>query len=140
MKEVYDDLVNHKVFGALIDTYPVGSAKDLFNDAKLTVNNIFDYSLNYGVVLGGEGRKLQPCLEHYIKQETEEIHHSVVKHVQPLKVMIVNFISLRFLEVSLSQHTICQQFASMHRKRQEVTSLFDDVQSVTMKFGHIYQN
>ncbi|XP_028409022.1 protein sidekick-2-like [Dendronephthya gigantea] len=53
LKEIYDDLVNHKVFGALIDTYTVASATDLFNDAKLTVNNIFDYSLNYGVVLGG---------------------------------------------------------------------------------------
>lgn len=92
LKEIYDDLVNHKVFGALIDTYTVASAKDLFNDAKLTVNNIFDYSLNYGVVLGGEGRKLQPCFEHYIKQETEEIHHAVVKHVKPLKVFFTSFL------------------------------------------------
>ena len=74
------------MFGALIDTYTVASAKDLFNDDKLTVNEIFDYSLNYGVVLAGEGRKLQPCLEHYITEETEEIHHSVMKHVKPLKV------------------------------------------------------
>jgi hypothetical protein len=87
LKEIYDDLLKHKVFGALIDTYTVSSAKDLFNDAKLTVNKIFDYSLNYGVVLGGEGRKLQPCLERYITQETDEIHQSVVKHVKPLKVL-----------------------------------------------------
>ena len=73
------------MFGALIDTYTVGSATNLFNNDKLTVNEIFDYSLNYGVVLAGEGRKLQPCLENYITKETEEIHHSVIKHVKPLK-------------------------------------------------------
>ena len=86
LQEIYNDLLNHKVFGALIDTYTVGSATNLFNNDKLTVNEIFDYSLNYGVVLAGEGRKLQPCLENYITKETEEIHHSVIKHVKPLKV------------------------------------------------------
>ncbi len=89
LKQIYNDLVNHNVFGALIDTYTVSSDKDLFNDAKLTVNNIFDYSLNYGVVLGGDGRKLQPCLENYIIKETQEIHHSVEKHVKPLKVLYI---------------------------------------------------
>ena len=93
LKEIYDDLVNHKVFGALIDTYTVASAHTLFNDAKLTVNNIFDYSLNYGVVLAGEGRKLEPCLKHYIEQETEEIHHFVGKHVKQLKVLCINEIA-----------------------------------------------
>ena len=79
--------MNHKVFGSLIDTYTVASEQELFESAKLTVNKIFDYSLNYGVVLGGHARKLQPCLQKFVSRETEQLYEIVTANVKPLKVI-----------------------------------------------------
>ena len=79
-------MVDNKVFGSLIDTYTVASEQHLFNDKKLTVNRIFDYSLHYGVVLGGEARKLQPCLQRFLIQETDELYKIVTANVKPVKV------------------------------------------------------
>ena len=82
-------MVNNKVFGSLIDTYTVASEQEMFDNDKLSVNKIFDYSLNYGVVLGGQTRKLQPCLEHFLLQETEQVYQIVTKMIKPMKVIFI---------------------------------------------------
>lgn len=50
--------INCEVKGMFIDVFIVGSKKDLFNWWDLWISKLLDYKVVYGVVLGGEVKKL----------------------------------------------------------------------------------
>ena len=71
----------------LIDAYTVGSKKHLFNRRDLRISKLLDYSAAYGVVLGGEAKKIQRCLQKYVNEQRSEISKIVRNNVQAIEVL-----------------------------------------------------
>ena len=86
MEEVYRALVDRQVRGVLIDTYTVGSRRDLFNNTQIRIDKVLDYSTAYGVVLAGEGNKLQQCFNDYLQGQRSIVSHVIASNVQTIKV------------------------------------------------------
>ena len=84
--EISAALVNGEVSGALIDTYVLGSRKDLFENPSLRLIKIYDYSTAYGVVLGGEAKKLTQCFRKYVQSNKEKIFQTIQEHVEFVEV------------------------------------------------------
>ena len=84
--EVYNALVSRQVKGVLVDTFSVGARKDLFDDEKIRISKILDYSYAFGVVLAGEATKLQPCLKRYVTYERARIFDIVNSNIRSIKV------------------------------------------------------
>ena len=101
MQDVYNALKKREVKGILIDAFTVGSKKDLFTRSDIRINKILDYSAAYGVVLAGEGKKLQKCFQTYLNEERSEISKIVSSNVQPIEVGISK--QLRVLQQSKQQ-------------------------------------
>ena len=97
LQEVYNALTNREVKGMLIDAFTVGSKKHLFNRRDLRISKLLDYKAAYGVVLGGEAKKLQKCLQKYVSEQRSEISKIVEKNVESIEVRRIRFESiLRF--------------------------------------------
>ena len=79
--------MNGEVSGALIDTYVLGSRKDLFENPSLRLIKIYDYSTAYGVVLGGEAKKLRQCFRKYVQNNKERIFQAIQEHVEFVEVI-----------------------------------------------------
>lgn len=79
--------MNGEVSGALIDTYVLGSRKDLFENPSLRLIKIYDYSTAYGVVLGGEAKKLRQCFRKYVQSNKERIFQTIQEHVEFVEVI-----------------------------------------------------
>ena len=86
-------LLDKEIDGALIDAYAVGSKKQLFEKPSLRINRIYDYGSVYGVVTGGDSRKLQRCFNNYVPMNIAKIS----KHIEA----IVDQIEVSDLTVSL---------------------------------------
>jgi len=84
--EISAALVNGDVSGALIDTYVLGSRKDLFEKPSLRLMKIYDYSTAYGVVLGGEAKKLRQCFREYVQSHKEKIFQTIQEQVEFVEV------------------------------------------------------
>lgn len=91
LKEVYDALTNREVKGMLIDAFTVGSKKHLFNRRDLRISKLLDYKAAYGVVLGGEAKKLQKCLQRYVGEQRSEISKIVETNVETIEVGRIRF-------------------------------------------------
>lgn len=96
LQEVYDALTNREVKGMLIDAFTVGSKKDLFNRRDLRISKLLDYKAAYGVVLGGEAKKLQKCLQKYVSEQRSEISKIVERNVESIEVRRIRFESICF--------------------------------------------
>ena len=48
--------------------------------------DIYDYSTAYGVVLGGESKKLRQCFGRYMQSHRMKIFQTVEKHVDSVEV------------------------------------------------------
>ncbi|KAJ7389036.1 hypothetical protein OS493_034171 [Desmophyllum pertusum] len=83
--EISDALLNGEVTGALIDTYVLGSRKDLFEIPSLRLIKIYDYSTAYGVALGGDARKLRRCFRKYVQGHKKKIFQAIEEHVEFVK-------------------------------------------------------
>lgn len=92
LQEVYEALTNREVKGMLIDAFTVGSKKHLFNRRDLRISKLLDYSSAYGVVLGGEAKKLQKCFQKYVSEQRSEISKIVEKNVQAIEVPCIIFL------------------------------------------------
>jgi len=104
LKEVFDALTNREVKGMLIDAFTVGSQKHLFNRRDLRISKLLDYKAAYGVVLGGEAKKLQKCLQRYVAEQRSEISKIVETNVETIEVGRIRFDSkFRFRD-----HRNCQ--------------------------------
>ena len=104
LEEVYDALTNREVKGMLMDAFTVGSKKDLFNRRDLRISKLLDYKAAYGVVLGGEAKKLQKCLQRYVGEQRSEISKIVERNVETIEVGRIRFDSkFRFRD-----HRNCQ--------------------------------
>lgn len=86
LQEVYEALTSREVKGMLIDAYTVGSKKHLFNRRDLRISKLLDYSAAYGVVLGGEAKKIQKCLQKYVSEQRSEISKIVKNNVQAIEI------------------------------------------------------
>lgn len=84
--EIFEALLRGDVNGALIDTYVLGSRKDLFEKPSFRIIKIYDYSTAYGVVLGGEAKKLKQCFKKYMQGHQETIFQTIQKHVEFVEV------------------------------------------------------
>ena len=105
--EISEALINGDVTGALIDTYVLGSRKDLFEKPSLRVIKIYDYSTVYGMVLGGESRKLKQCFRRYIQRHRRKIFQAIEKHVEYVEVRRI--VNIRSQEVHVSAASVCIQ-------------------------------
>ena len=47
---------------------------------------IYDYSTAYGVVLGGEARKLKQCFRKYVQSHKEKIFQTIQEQVEFVEV------------------------------------------------------
>lgn len=47
---------------------------------------IYDYSTAYGVVLGGEARKLRQCFRKYVQSNKEKIFQTIQEQVEFVEV------------------------------------------------------
>ena len=66
----------------------MGSKKNLFNRRDLRISKLLDYSSAYGVVLGGEGKKLQKCFQKYVGEQRSEISKIVEDNVEMIEVCV----------------------------------------------------
>ena len=105
--EISEALINGDVTGALIDTYVLGSRKDLFERLSLRVIKIYDYSTVYGMVLGGESRKLKKCFRRYIQRHKRKIFQAIEKHVEYVEVRRI--VNIGSQEVHVSAASVCIQ-------------------------------
>ena len=67
----------------------VGSKKELFEKPFLRIYKVYDYSSVYGVVTGGDSRKLGKCFHNYIQKNTAIIFEHVAENVQAIQVAYV---------------------------------------------------
>ena len=63
----------------MVDVLVAGSRKDLFGKESFRLNKVLDSSSVYGVVLGGDARKLQSCFVMYIKENGDEFSRHIEK-------------------------------------------------------------
>lgn len=66
----------------------VGSKKHLFEKPFLRIYKIYDYSSVYGVVTGGDSRKLAKCFRSYIQENTAKIFEHVSSNVKAIQVKV----------------------------------------------------
>lgn len=88
LNEIYDAMVNRDVKGILVDSYTVGSKKELFERKDLRISKIFDFSSAYGVVLGGESKKLQTCFNSYLSEQRSYISQIIERNTQTIQVRV----------------------------------------------------
>ena len=88
--EISEALLKGDVTGALIDTYVLGSRKDLFEKPSFRLIKIYDYSTAYGIVLGGEARKLRQCFRRYVQSHQQKIFQTIQEHVEFVEVRKVD--------------------------------------------------
>ena len=86
MEEAVSALLNKHVEGLLVDTYTMGSRKDLFEKPNLMVSQILDYKTTYGIVMGGDSRKLAHCFYSYHQGYKEEIFRRIRQNVKSIEV------------------------------------------------------
>ena len=77
-----------QVEGLLVDTYTMGSRKDLFEKPNLLVSQILDYKTTYGIVMGGDSRKLAHCFYSYHQGYKEEIFRRIERSVRTVEVRL----------------------------------------------------
>ena len=75
----------------------MGSKKELFNRRDLRISKLLDYSAAYGVVLGGEAKKLQKCLQKYVSEQRSDISKIVEKNVETIEVQFVSYAAVIWL-------------------------------------------
>ena len=87
-EDIYELLSSNKIRGVLIDGYMVGSKKHLFEKPFLRIYRIYDYSSVYGVVTGGDSRKLAKCFRDYMTENIEKIFQHVKDNVDTIEVTL----------------------------------------------------
>lgn len=85
-EEIYGELSSNKVGGVLVDAYMAGAKQHLFEKSFLRIYRIYDYSAVYGVVTGGDSRKLGKCFHNYIQKNLARIYEHVADNVKPIQV------------------------------------------------------
>ncbi|KAK3728134.1 hypothetical protein QZH41_019448, partial [Actinostola sp. cb2023] len=81
-QELYDALMQKKVYGALIDGYAIGSQKHLFEHPSLKFAKIYDVKPAYGIVLGGTSSRLRRCFYSYMQGKRAEIFQRISKYTK----------------------------------------------------------
>lgn len=89
LEEIYDALINRQVKGILIDAFTAGSRAELFNRSDIRINKLYDYSAAYGVVLGGESKKLQKCFDTYLSEQRSYVSDIIQRNTHAIKVGMV---------------------------------------------------
>ncbi|XP_022795633.1 uncharacterized protein LOC111334203 [Stylophora pistillata] len=82
LEDLYQSLKDRRVDGALIDSYTLGSRKELFSDGVLRMTKIISFSSAYGVVMAGYARKLQKCFRDFLKEERASVFQIITNNVQ----------------------------------------------------------
>ena len=88
MEDTVKALLNNEVNGLLVDAYTMGSRKDLFEKPNLLVSKILDYKTTYGIVIGGDSRKLAHCFYSYHQRYKEMIFRRIKSSVNPVEVNV----------------------------------------------------
>ena len=87
LEDLYQSLNDRHVDGALIDSYTVGSRKELFSDGVLRMSKMISYPSAYGVVMAGYARKLQKCFREFLKEERASVFQIITNNVQGVTVI-----------------------------------------------------
>ncbi|XP_031558188.1 protein sidekick-2-like, partial [Actinia tenebrosa] len=75
--EIYDDLVNQRIKGALLDSFAVGSRRDLFEKPFIRIKSIYDLNLASGIVTARNSTKLNRCLRRFTRSNAKEISDTI---------------------------------------------------------------
>lgn len=94
-EEIYEVISSNKVGGVLVDAYMVGSKQHLFEKPFLRIYRIYDYSSVYGVVTGGDSRKLGKCFHNYIQKNIAIIYEHVADNVKAIQVKRLPLLSFK---------------------------------------------
>lgn len=86
-EEIYESLSSNEIQGVLIDGYMVGGNKHLFEKPFLRIYKIYDYSSVYGVVTGGDSRKVATCFRSYMQENIARIYQHVTDNVEAIEVI-----------------------------------------------------
>ena len=87
---MYEALKSRHVKGVLIDAFTVGSRRKLFNRTDLRINKILAHKSAYGIVLGGEGKKLQTCFNNFLNQQRSQVSKIIESNVVSIEVRNVS--------------------------------------------------
>lgn len=90
LNDIYQALLKRDVEAALIDSYVLGSRKDLFDKIGVRINKIYDYSSAYGVVLAGEAMKMRKCFREYVNENRKDIFQIVEENINTIEVCCYN--------------------------------------------------
>lgn len=66
-KEIFSALKNREVQGILMDTYQIGSEKNILKDPRLRIEKTYDDKSTYGIVIAGNSTKLLKCAKGYMQ-------------------------------------------------------------------------
>ena len=66
-----------------------GSYNQLFEDERIRVHEIIDYKSGYGIVLGGQSKRLQKCFQTYVKRKRSYIINYVATQIKTVKVSVL---------------------------------------------------
>ena len=80
-------MMRKEVKGALVDVLEAANRKDLF-DESFRVSKVLLSSTVYGIVLGGDARKLQKCFQTFIKENADEFTKHIEKTTSKMEVRI----------------------------------------------------
>lgn len=72
---------------------------------------IYDYSTAYGVVLGGEARKLRQCFRKYVQSHKEKIFQTIQENVEFVEVRTENIIKIVIVFIEA-----CSMFVEITQK------------------------
>ena len=85
-KEIRAAIISREVKGALVDAYVVGEYKEMFEDPRFRVQNIFDEKFAYGTILAGDSSKLDQCFRRYLTGYRAELFDLVASSVHQMMV------------------------------------------------------
>ena len=93
-EEIYDALLKAKVDGILMDTYELGSKKDIVNHPSIKIQRIYDYKSSYGVVFAGNSTKLWTCSQDFMKSNKAKLFRTIEALTDVIEVIFISSIIL----------------------------------------------
>ena len=90
-EQIYEDIANGRIAGALLDAFAMGSRKDLFEKQYTRIKAIYDVEFVQGVVTAGNTTKLNRCFRRYTRSNAKIISETVKNNVEAVEVRHFHF-------------------------------------------------
>lgn len=83
--QIYEDLEKGLIEGALLDSFALGSRKDLFDKPFLRLKTVYDISFGHGVVSAGNAKLMNTCFRRYTRSKAKMISDAVKSKARAMK-------------------------------------------------------